>query len=515
MNDPHQTIGEIIRYHARISPDAPAIRASTTHFVTYADLAHCLERIRTEIRDWGIGREDRIAFYSPDRATMAVCFLAAADCGTAVPIDGEMAPDQLAAYLAEVRATILIADQRCNPGIGSAAQSVGLTVIKLSTSTSLPAGTFSLQTPNRKSRARVCQALESDIALVLRTAGTTSGAKLVPLSHVNLVDRAIKKGRWLGLTSDDCAIHLMPLHHGHGINSALLPALVAGGSLVFLSEFDEATFFELMDRHQPTWYSASPTFHQAILSQVQYYPDVVRRSKLRVIASSSGGLPATVLSGLESAFETKVVEKLDLSEAGTLAGRPMAESEIKPGTVGKIIPDAVAVMDPFGVILPYGQTGEIVTRGPSVFSGYEISPEANATAFVNGWFRTGDMGSIDSDGYLTLQGRIKEIINRGGEKISPLEIEESLLAHPDVDEAVAFPIAHTSLGEIVGAAIVPRAGSKPVQRDLKNFLLDRLTRAKVPVTILLVDKVPKNAIGKVTRYQLAQYFGLNKMSANA
>jgi acyl-CoA synthetase (AMP-forming)/AMP-acid ligase II len=298
------------------------------------------------------------------------------------------------------------------------------------------------------------------------------------------------------------------MHHGHGLSMGLMVPLMVGSSVVFLSDFTVDAFYRCLDVHAPSWYSASPAFHQAILSQARAYPDIVGRNQLRVIISSSGGLPAGDLVTLENTFETTVLELFDLTEAGTLAARPLSPKARKPGTLGKIIPEAVAIMDAEDAFLPPGEVGEIVTRGPSVFAGYLNNRAASEAAFVGDWFRTGDLASLDADGFLTLHGRVREIINRGGEKIAPREIEDVLLAHPGVREAVAFPIPHPSLGEIVGAAIVPAIDVPLTVQEVKRFALERLAGHKAPVTVIKLDTIPTGPLGKVPRNKLATLLGI-------
>ena len=258
-----------------------------------------------------------------------------------------------------------------------------------------------------------------------------------------------------------------------------------------------------------TWYSAVPTMHQAIVARAARNTERTLASRLRFIRSSSAALPPRVLRELESAFGVPVIEAYGMTEAAhQMASNPLPPGERKAGTVGAAAGPEVAIMDQEGCLLPAESVGEIVIRGPNVFSGYEDRPEANAASFAAGWFRTGDQGVIDQSGCVTITSRLKEIINRGGEKISPREIDEVLLEHEAVREAVAFPIPHRTLGETVGAAVVLREGATATERDILAFVADRVTAFKVPATLRILDDLPRGATGKVRRLDVARQLGL-------
>ena len=300
------------------------------------------------------------------------------------------------------------------------------------------------------------------MALVLHTSGTTSRPKQVPLTHHNLCLSARNVAAALGLRTDDRCLNVMPLFHIHGLVGALLSSLAAGGSAICAPGFHAPSFFEWLSELEPTWYTAVPTIHQAVLARAAESTDAIDRSRLRFVRSSSAPLPPQVQDALEQALGVPVIESYGMTEAAhQMASNPLPPGERKPGSVGVAAGPDITVLGPDGQELPVGSVGEVAVRGASVFSGYENAPEVNASAFTNGWFRTGDEGLLDAEGYLFLRGRIKEIINRGGEKIGPLEIEDALLSHPDVQEAVAFSIPDERLGEEVGAAIVPRGAREP------------------------------------------------------
>jgi acyl-CoA synthetase (AMP-forming)/AMP-acid ligase II len=301
----------------------------------------------------------------------------------------------------------------------------------------------------------------------------------------------------------------MPLFHIHGLIAGTLAPLSAGGEVCYTIGFNALKFFSWMTEVRPTWYTAVPTMHQGILSRAVKNADIIRANPLRFIRSSSSSLPPQVIKELEEVFGAPVIESYGMTEAAhQMSSNPLPPGMRKPGTVGIAAGPEVRVIDAEGNPLPPGMPGEIGIRGENVTSGYENNPKANADAFTNGWFRTGDQGVMDADGYLTITGRLKEIINRGGEKISPREVDEALLDHPSVQQCVTFALPHDKLGEDVAAAVVLREGAQAVEKDLREFVATRLADFKVPRKILILAEIPKGATGKVQRIGLAEKLGL-------
>lgn len=348
-----------------------------------------------------------------------------------------------------------------------------------------------------------------DVALVLHTSGTTARPKIVPLTGRNILSSASHVRDTLALTPADRCLNVMPLFHIHGLVAALLASLAAGASVVCTPGFYAPRFFVWVDEFQPTWYTAVPTMHQALLSRAPAHKDIIARRPLRVIRSSSAALAPRVSAQLETAFGAPVVEAYGMTEAAhQMAANPLPPRVRKPGSVGVAAGPAVAIMDGAGHLLTQGTIGEVVVCGSNVMRGYEGNAEANAAAFVDGWFRTGDQGYLDADGYLFLTGRLKELINRGGEKIAPREIDEVLLDHPAVAQAVAFAVPHATLGEEVAAAVVVRDGNSTTEHALRQFAADRLAPFKVPRRVLIVAEIPKGPTGKLQRIGLAEKLGL-------
>ncbi len=344
---------------------------------------------------------------------------------------------------------------------------------------------------------------------MLHTSGTTSRPKIVPLLQRNVTASAGHIMATLALGPGDVCLNVMPLFHIHGLMAATLASLAAGAQVSCSPGFHALRFFHWLDEVRPTWYTAVPTMHQAVLARADHNPEIVARTRLRLIRSSSASLPPQVMAELERTFRAPVIEAYGMTEAAhQMASNPLPPRARKPGCVGVAAGPEVAVMDEEGNVLPRGAVGEVVIRGPNVTPGYEANPEANAKAFTNGWFRTGDQGVIDEEGYLRLTGRLKELINRGGEKISPLEVDEVLMDHPAVQQVVTFGLPSEKLGEEVAAAVVLREGKTVGERELRDFVAARLAQFKVPRRIVFLREIPKGATGKLQRIGLAAKLGL-------
>jgi acyl-CoA synthetase (AMP-forming)/AMP-acid ligase II len=331
----------------------------------------------------------------------------------------------------------------------------------------------------------------------------------VPIRHRNLATSATNIGATYQLTPADRALCVMPLFHIHGIVASLLSTLASGGAVICPPGFDGLKFWGWVEEFRPTWYSAVPTMHQLLLARAERNAEVIAANRFRFIRSSSAPLPPVVMERLEAAFGAPVLESYGMTEAAhQMASNPLPPAPRKAGSVGVGVGVDVAIMDEAGNLLPQGAKGEVVVRGGNVVDGYENNPEANAAAFVDGWFRTGDQGMLDADGYLLLTGRIKELINRGGEKISPLEIDDVLLRHPAVAEALAFAVPHKILGEEVHAAVVLKAEAG--ERELREHCARALAEFKVPRQVHILEALPRGATGKLQRITMAKTLGLTE-----
>ncbi|MBS0267734.1 MAG: AMP-binding protein [Proteobacteria bacterium] len=488
---------------------APAIRASGTEPLTYAGFRTLVMRTIARLNDFGIGRGDRVAIVLPNGPEMATAFVATASAATAAPLNPAYRADEFDFYMSDINTKALIVEEgSTSPAVG-VAEKRGITVITLKSDPAHGAGAFTLSAETgREQPARPGPAESDDTALILHTSGTTSRPKIVPLTHANVAASASNIATALNLASGDRALNIMPLFHIHGLIAGVLAPLSRGGSIFCTPGFNALKFFAAVEEAAPTWYTAVPTMHQAIVGRASHNREIIARHKLRFIRSSSSSLPPQVITELEAAFGAPVVEAYGMTEAAhQMASNPIGGTR-KPGTVGIAAGPEVAIMDPDGNLLAAGETGEIVIRGGNVTAGYENNDKANAEAFTNGWFRTGDQGTIDACGYITITGRLKEIINRGGEKVSPREVDEVLMDHPAVLQVVTFAVPHDKLGEDVAAAVVLREGKQATERELRDFASEHLANFKVPRKILLLPEIPKGATGKLQRIGLAQKLGL-------
>jgi acyl-CoA synthetase (AMP-forming)/AMP-acid ligase II len=393
------------------------------------------------------------------------------------------------------------------------AQALNIPLLHLMTQPDDPAGAFKIAPADADSSVAPATqggfAAADDVALVLHTSGTTSRPKIVPLAHKNVCASAAHIRQTLALTAEDRCLNVMPLFHIHGLMAAVLASFSAGASVFCTPGFNALQFFAWLAESQASWYTAVPTMHQTILDRAARNTEIIEAARLRFVRSSSASLPPPVFNELEETFHVPVIEAYGMTEAShQMTSNPLPPRPRQPGTVGIPVGLEVAIMDKQGTLLPPGTIGEIVIQGPNVTAGYENNPTANAESFTNGWVRTGDEGVIDDKGYLTIKGRLKEIINRGGEKISPREVDEVLMEHPAVLQVVTFAMPHPRLGEEVAAAVVLRQGAEADERTLRDFARERLAGFKVPRKILFLAEIPKGPTGKMQRIGLAERLGL-------
>jgi acyl-CoA synthetase (AMP-forming)/AMP-acid ligase II len=499
-----KTVAELLRAG---DAAAPAIGAPDRKTMTRAELLRLVEKTGGALRTLGIQQNHAVAMVMPNGPEMAAAFVAVASWATAAPLNAGYRADEFDFYLGDLDAKALIIQGGADSPARAVAAQRKIAVIELIADESGPAGSFTLSVPFADAGAP--RPDPDDVALVLHTSGTTSRPKIVPLSQRNLCASATNIRSTLAFTGADRGLNIMPLFHIHGLMAAVLSTLAAGAQVWCSPGFNPLKFFGWLDDVRPSWYTAVPTMHQTILTRADRNPDPIARSRLRLIRSSSASLPSTVMAQLEETFRAPVIESYGMTEAShQMASNPLPPRARKPGSVGVAAGPEVAVMDEQGTLLPAGSTGEIVIRGPNVTLGYVANPDANAKAFTNGWFRTGDQGVLDEDGYLRLTGRLKELINRGGEKISPLEVDEVLMDHPAVQQVVTFAVPHDALGEDVAAAVVLREGQTVTERALKDFAAARLADFKLPRKIVFLNEIPKGATGKLQRIGLAAKLGL-------
>jgi acyl-CoA synthetase (AMP-forming)/AMP-acid ligase II/thioesterase domain-containing protein/acyl carrier protein len=499
----------LIADHADHNPAAFALLAPRRIPLTYA-------RLHAEIREHtrvlgaiGISREDRVALLLPNGPEAAVAFLATSTISVCAPLNSVCTANEIDAALSQLKPRVLIASPDLDAEKRAVAAKHGILIITATPALKREAGVFTLSASATEGAANDVLPRPNDVALLLHTSGTTSKPKFVGLTHEHLCRSAENVARALHLSPEDCCLNVMPLFHIHGIVAALLASLYAGASVVCCSGFRGRHFFQWLQEFQPSWYTAAPTVHAAVVERAAQHGDILKCHSLRFIRSCSAPLPGLVLRDLEQRFGVPVLEAYGMTEAAhQIACNPLPPAIRKPGSVGVPTGTEIAILDGQGRPLGPDCEGEIVIRGGSVISGYLGDPSLNLQSFTGGWLRTGDVGSIDRDGYLFIKGRAKEFINRGGTKISPHEIEEVLRDHSNVAEAVVFAMPEPRLGEEVAAAVVLRCPSPTAATEIREFASRQLSYFKVPQQVVFLDEIPRGPTGKPQRVGLAAKLGL-------
>ena len=505
----HPTLTDLLAIGAN---DAPAISAPSRQALSFGGLRTQIADTIAQLNALGIGRNDRVAIVLPNGPEMATCFMACASGVASAPLNPAYRTDEFEFYLSDLNAKALIVEQGSQSPAIEVAQRQGVRLIDLIPLTDAGAGSFRLEPRDATTGAATSNpgyAQPGDISMVLHTSGTTSRPKIVPLSQANLAASARNIRDTLQFKATDCGLNIMPLFHIHGLIAGVLAPLAAGSQVFCTPGFNALRFFAWMDEAHPSWYTAVPTMHQTIVSRAPKSTEIIARNPLRFLRSSSSSMPPQVIGELEAIFNAPLIEAYGMTEAThQMASNPLPPAVRKPGTVGVAAGPEVAIMANDGSLLARGETGEIVIRGTNVTAGYENNAKANEEGFMAGWFRTGDQGVMDADGYVSITGRLKEIINRGGEKISPREVDEILMDHAAVAQVVCFGMPHPKLGEEVAAVVVLREGQQVSERELQAFVAARAADYKVPKKILFMDEIPKGATGKLQRIGLAQKLGL-------
>ncbi len=477
----------------------PAIVAtSPLVVVSHKTLAEQIERLSGQLISAGLKPGDCVAIVLPNSLEFLVILLALTRARlVAAPLNPAYKRDELRFFIKDAQAKAVVAEG-VNVGVTDATAGLGLPIwpprVDSSGVVELPglpqASSMSMDAPN-----------SNDVAFFAYTSGTTGQPKCVPLTHANVLWSSRNIAAHYALTMQDRSLVVLPLFHGHGLIGAALSTLASGGSVIIPPRFSASEFWRLFSEHGVSWYSAVPTIHQVLLARAD--SGGAPSSGPRFIRSCSAPLAPTTLTNLENRFGAPVIEAYGMTEAAhQISSNPLPPLVHKPGTVGRST--EISVIDDHGQHLGAMSSGEVVVRGPNVMRGYHNNPEANAAAFIDGWFRTGDIGVIDNDGYLALTGRIKDLINRGGEKISPEEVEAVLLEHPAVAEAAVFGVPDPKYGEVVWAAVVLRGVA--TTQELKAFCSTHLADFKVPNLIRIVSALPKDAIGKVEPREGATLF---------
>ncbi|MEX0350358.1 MAG: acyl--CoA ligase [Paracoccaceae bacterium] len=507
---PH-LVAELIAHHANT---ANAIGAPGRPWLSYLGLREQCAKVKEDLHQIGIGRGDRVAIVLPNGPEMATAFISVAQVATTAPLNPAYTFEEYTFYLKDLKAKALLVSENENGPAVQAATELGVAVLRISSDSSRPAGQFSVLACDPIGVAETSAPGEDDVALILHTSGTTSRPKIVPLTQANIYSSARNVASSLKLTTDDRCLSIMPLFHIHGLIAAVAASLSAGSQISCTPGFNALSFFSQVAEVDPTWYTAVPTMHQAILARAARNQSIIAQSRLRFLRSSSASLPAPVMEELVATFDAPVIEAYGMTEAThQMCCNPLPPQKQKPGYVGVAAGPEVRIADETeNVLIASRDVGEIVISGPNVTPGYESNPQANADNFfeVDGktWFRTGDQGSFDEENYLRLTGRLKELINRGGEKISPLEVDAILLSHPDVAQAVCFAVPHEKLGEDIAAAVVLAEGASIAGQEVRDFVGSRLAKFKVPSSVVVLEEIPKGATGKIQRIGLAKKLGL-------
>jgi acyl-CoA synthetase (AMP-forming)/AMP-acid ligase II len=502
----HIILRELLAFGA---DEAVALAAPSAKPMSYAALRELVRQTGDALRTFGAGSKDRVAIVLPNGPEMAAAFLSVAANAASAPLNPGYKAEEFEFYLSDLGAKLLIVEKGSTSPAIEVAKKLGVKIVTLTPEPDRGAGSFTLSGDTSGGPAAPGYAGAEDVALVLHTSGTTSRPKIVPLSQRNLCASGWNISQTLKLTPADRCLSIMPMFHIHGLIATVLASVTAGGSAFCTPGFNAFHFFSWLGESKPTWYSAVPTMHQTILSRAGKNEAAIRANPLRFIRSSSASLPRQVLAELEEVFNAPVIESYGMTEAcHQMASNLLPPGARKPGKVGVAAGPEVGIMDEAGNLLPPEAIGEVVIRGDNVTAGYENNAKANAEAFAHGWFHTGDQGMLDGDGYLTITGRLKEIINRGGEKVSPAEVDDVLMDHPAVQQALTFAMPHPKLGEEVAAAVVLREDASVTERALRDFAATRLADFKVPRKVVFLSEIPKGATGKLQRIGLAQKLGL-------
>ena len=480
---------------------------------TYSELMSYMADTHIKLSFLKISKEDKVAIVLGNGSAMACTFIAIAANYTSCPLNPSYTKEEFKFYYDDLKVKAVIIEENKSIEAREAAKELDIRVINLKEKTKSRSIELDIKIDIKNKDEYLTESNQDDIAMILHTSGTTSRPKMVPLSQKNLLASASNIANTLNLNEKDKCLNIMPMFHIHGLIAAILAPIYKSGTIITPSGFDALKFFRWIDEFKPTWYTAVPTMHQAILSRAPRNIDIIKNNQLKFIRSSSASLPSIVMKSLEKAFNTCVIESYGMTEAThQMTSNPLPPNKRKAGSVGLAAGPEVALLKNNKIIYNNKAnkdiTGQIIIKGENVTAGYINNPKANSESYVNGWFLTGDEGIFDKDGYLRITGRLKEIINRGGEKISPKEIDEILMEHEYIQQAVAFSVPHEKLGEDLYAAVILRENRSINENELKDYCRNRLTQFKIPKKILIVDEIPKGATGKLQRIGLHEKLGI-------
>ncbi len=498
------TLGQAIRENAISHPDRAAIVSALFPPLSYRDLQFQLDEVRAQLRQGGFAYRARIGVLLPNGPEAILGIVAVACSAVAVPLDPRLTSAELNRSLEALCLDAIIVLQGSIPALWCSAKQRSLTIIEAARVKDGSLGLM-LKAPIPASPAPDSEPSSDEPAFILQSSGTTAQPKLVPFSHANMLASAARLKAWFGLTPLDRCLNVSLPFYSHGLTVTVFTPLLTGGSIAVpaTATVDLRVWFHEL---RPTWYSAGPALHRAVLDHAKRIANVQAMHMLRFVLSGGAPFPGNVREELQRVLRVPVLEHYGSSEAAQIAANLPPPASNRPSTCGRPWPGTVMIAGEGGDKLPPGEQGEVWVRGPTLFSGYLAAPDLNQKAFVDGWFRTGDLGSLDSDGFLSLHGRLSEVINRGGEKVTPAEIDSALLRHPAVAEAATFAVPHPRLGEDIAAAVVLHPGASAAPTELRRFLQAELTSFKIPHHILIVDQLPKSKTGKVQSRKLAEAF---------
>ncbi|MEY3395630.1 MAG: hypothetical protein RL346_1866 [Verrucomicrobiota bacterium] len=505
------TIPQILAKRTMMSPDRIAMKSPGGRTWTFRELEQEVHSIATCLRAVSSGyhpvlrnilparalrprkhaRSKRFAIVMPNGPMLSLTILGASCVGTAMPLNPTYHLAEFRMYLKRLRADYLVVEED-HQLAEIAAQDLSIPIIRIS------------DVKFRKKTDRSFNPDQNDIALILMTSGSTGKPKPVPLSHRNLCISAAEVADSLYLSESDICLSMWELYHIGGLVDLLLSPILAGGTILCTSGFNSASFFQLLEAYGPTWFQCVPTALHEIISLAKRENIDTKNHKLRVLRLVASRLPESLQIVAEEKFGIPVLQTFGMTEAGPLitsTGLPPATRKL--GSVGPTLGTEIRILDSDHNEVPRGVTGEIAIRGENVFLGYEDEDEENKKRFHNGWFLTGDLGFLDEDDHLFLAGRSKQLINRGGEKINPVEVEDVLVRHFAVEDAAVFPIEHRTLGEDVAAAVILKAGTNCTENELRALAAEQLAVFKVPQRIMFIEEFPLTAIGKIDRLELA------------
>jgi acyl-CoA synthetase (AMP-forming)/AMP-acid ligase II/thioesterase domain-containing protein len=468
--------------------------------------------VAQRLAELGIAPGDRVASVLPNGPDAAAALLTISSHATLVPLNPDLTRGEYESYLLELSPAVMLVPAGVDHAARIACRSLRIPVLEIVSREE--AGWFSIEGRTGLAPAFVRGVTTEDLAYIISTSGTTNGprtgsVKFVPVPHRVACTGAAAVIRMVALSPEDRCLNFNPLFHSLGIVSGILAPIASGGSVACVPGFQLARLPQHLRDFDPTWFSAVPTVLQTLAENAQDLDDAFVRSRVRAIRSAGAALTPEIAERLHELLEVRVLEVYGMSEAPCIAADFFSGPARKPGSVGRPMYEGIRVIGDDGFPLPDGHAGQIVVGGPWVISGYFNNEAATAAAFSNGWFQTGDIGYFDADGDLFLTGRSKEAINRGGEKISPLEVDAALLMHPAVAEAAAFSIPDPKLGEEIAAAVVLRPQAALTAAALQDFAATHIAVHKVPRTIVFLDRLPKGATGKLNRFRLARELGLD------